>query len=277
MKVALFSLVFACCCCSLFGQTGAAIDKYLNATAKLTTIGTSGDQLSEPQDLKFSPVPSRKNELWVVNYGNFNAGGYMVIFYDAGLPSKCSQYRHTSHSQHVMIYPTAFAMGSPDSGYFSTTGEALNNQNDPTSTFMGPVLWDSDTTKFARINQNNWVSGQPLGSHIDMLHQSPYSMGIAFDTLNRYWVFDGYHSCLFHYDYMKSHGYGGDDHSDGMILKYKEVKLKRIANLPSHMIVDHKSGWLYIVDNGNKRIVRVNTKSGHLGNNLTAPNENLKQ
>ncbi|MEP7235059.1 MAG: T9SS type A sorting domain-containing protein, partial [Ignavibacteriota bacterium] len=124
---------------------------------------------------------------------------------------------------------------------------------------------------------SDWDPNLPLGSHIDMLHQSPYSMGIAFDTLNRYWVFDGYHGCLFHYDFNRSHGYGGDDHSDGKILKYKEVKLKRIPNLPSHMIVDKSSGWLYIVDNGNNRIVRVDTKSGHTGNNLFAPDEDLLQ
>ena len=43
------------------------------------------------------------------------------------------------------------------------------------------------------------------------------------------------------------------------------------------MIVDKSTGWLYIVDNGNNRIVRVDTKSGHLGNNITAPNENPAQ
>ncbi len=269
----------------LSAQNGAAaIDKYLNASAKLTTIGSTADKISVPQDLKFSPVPSRKNELWVVNYGTFSLGGNMVIFYDAGKPTQTSEYRHDSHAQHFMIQPTALAMGSPDSGYFATIGDALNNQGNQTSTFMGPVLWNSDTNKFARINQNNWVNGQPLGSHLDMLHQSPNSMGIAFDTLNAYWVFDGStqvsggsHSCLYHYDFMTGHGYGGDDHSNGQILKYKEVKLKRVANLPSHMIVDKSTGWLYIVDNGNKRIIRVDTRSGELGNDLTAPNETLDQ
>ncbi len=277
LRFGIIAFIFCCYTSNLFAQTGSSIDKYLGASTKLTVIGSASDNLAVPQDLKFSPVPSRKNELWVVNYGDYNKGGNMVIFYDAGKPTQWSEYRHDSHSQHFMIYPTAFAMGSPDSGYFSTTGEALNNTGDPTSTFMGPVLWDSDTTKFARINQNNWVNGQPLGSHIDMLHQSPYSMGIAFDTLNSYWVFDGYHGCLYLYDYQKSHGYGGDDHSDGKLLKYKEVKLKRIPNLPSHMVVDKSTGWLYIVDNGNRRIVRVDTKSGHLGNDLNAPNETLQQ
>ncbi|MFI5264075.1 MAG: T9SS type A sorting domain-containing protein, partial [Candidatus Kapaibacterium sp.] len=272
-----YALSLIACTSPLFAQTGNAIDKYLAGIPQPTIIGSASDNLAVPQDLKFSPVPSRKNELWVVNYGDYNIGGYMVIFYDAGKPTQHSEYRHDSHSAHFMVYPTALAMGSPDSAYFSTIGEALNSVGDNTSTFMGPVLWDSDTTKFARINQNDWVTGLPLGSHIDMLHQSPYSMGIAFDTLNQYWVFDGYHGCLYHYDFNKSHGYGGDDHSDGKILKYKEVKLKRIPNLPSHMIVDKSTGWLYIVDNGNKRIVRVDTRSGHLGNDLTAPDELLEQ
>src|SRR5205807_8215215 len=106
----------------------------------------------------------------------FNNGGNMVIFYDAGKPSQWSEQRHDIYSQHFMIFPTAFAMGSPDSGYFTTIGEPLNNTQDPTSTFMGPTMWDSDTTKFARIYQSS--SDARLGSHIDMLHQSPYSMGI---------------------------------------------------------------------------------------------------
>ena len=269
-RIAIAGFFFCCCIENVFSQTGSAIDKYLGNTPKLSVIATSSDNISVPTDLDFSPVPSRKNELWVVNYGTYNSGGNMVIIYDAGKPTQWSEQRHDVYSQHFMIAPTALAMGSADSGYFATTGEVLNNTNDPTSTFMGPVLWDSDTTKFARINQNNNL----LGSHIDMLHQSPYSMGIAFDTLNAYWDFDGYHGCLYHYDFKVSHGWGNDNHADGEILKYKEVKLKRIANLPSHMIVDHSTGWLYIVDNGNKRIVRVDTKSGELGNDLTAPNEN---
>jgi hypothetical protein len=268
-----FLVALVLCTGDVFSQTGSAIDKYLGGVPQVTIIGTAGDNLSVPQDLKFSPVPSRKNELWVINYGDVNNGGYMTIFYDAGKATQRSEYRHDIYSYHFMVLPTALAMGSADSGYFATIGEALNSNGDVTSTFMGPVLWDSDTTKFARVHQDD----QMLGSHIDMLHQSPYSMGIAFDTLNQYWVFDGYHGCLYHYDFNKSHGYGGDDHSDGKLLKYKEVKLKRIANLPSHMIVDKSTGWLYIVDNGNKRIIRVDTKSGNLGNDLTAPDEYLEQ
>src|SRR5690242_2278334 len=115
LRIVVFAFYFCCCSSSLFSQTGSGIDRYLNATVKPTVIGSSGDQLSVPMDLKFSTVPSRKNELWVVNYGDFNNGGNMVIFYDAGLPTQWSEYRHDSHSQHFMIYPTAIAMGSPDS------------------------------------------------------------------------------------------------------------------------------------------------------------------
>ena len=280
MKLFLKTCLLLCCCCcfsNLFAQTGSAVDKYLSNTSKLTIIGSASNNLSVPQDLDFSPIPSRKNELWVINKGDANLGGNIVIFYDAGTPTQHSEYRHDSHSAHFMLYPSAIAMGSKDSGYFGTAGEGLNSNGNTTSTFMGPVLWNSDTSFFARINQNNWVSGQPLGSHLDMLHQSPYSMGIAFDSANSYWVFDGFHNCLFHYNFETSHGYGNDDHSNGEILKYKEVKLKRIASLPSHMIVDKSSGWLYIVDNGNKRIVRVATKSGTLGVPITAPNETLQE
>ncbi|MEP7234446.1 MAG: hypothetical protein ABI778_04040, partial [Ignavibacteriota bacterium] len=148
ISLAVFSALFAC---QLFAQTGGSIDQYLGTKPNVVVISNSQDGVAFPQDLKFSTTPSRKNELWVLNYGDYNAGGYMVLFFNAGKANQKSQLRHDSHAQHFMIYPTAFAFGTSDSEYFATIGEALNNTGDATSTFMGPVLWDSDTTKYARI------------------------------------------------------------------------------------------------------------------------------
>ena len=58
--------------------------------------------------------------------------------------------------------------------------------------FSGCTLWEADTSIYARINQN----GPELGSHWDMLHQSPFSVGIAAETDNIYWLFDGFHNTI---------------------------------------------------------------------------------
>ena len=58
------------------------------------------------------------------------------------------------------------------------------------------------------------------GSHIDMLHESPLGMGIAHDSGNSYWYFDGYYGHLVYYDFKEDHDIGMDDHSDGVVRRY---------------------------------------------------------
>ena len=132
------------------------LDSYIGNIVTPTVIATSSNQLNQPQDLDFKPGT---NELWICQYGNSN-GGTMNIFYNAGTPTQ-----------------SAFSQN----GELGNTNE-IQNTSSPTSTFMGPALWNTDTAIFARVFQNNWLNGFPLGSHIDMLHQSPFSMGIASDT-----------------------------------------------------------------------------------------------
>lgn len=199
----------------------------------------------------------------------------MSIFYHAGDSTMTYEKRKDSHRGHFMLNCSAFAMG--DTGDFATAQEVMNSVGNQTSTFMGPTLWSSDTSIFARMNQNDWVNGEPLGSHLDMLHQSPYAMGVAFEKDNVYWVFDGQNKNLCRYDFEMPHPIGGDDHSDGRIRRYTEVSLVRKDNLPAHMVIDPKSGWLYIVDNSKKRIIRVDINSGEESTTLTATNETLAE
>jgi len=245
------------------------IDNYLSGTPTYTTIASSSNSVSLPRDLDFKPYT---NELWVANRGGVN-GSSMVIVYNAGQANQVTEYRKDTHSDHFMIYGSAIAFG--DNGDWGSTGE-IKNTNVPASTFMGPALWSSDTSVFARVFQNNWDPAKPLGSHLDMIHQSPFSMGIAHDSGNIYWVSDGHNGNLCKYDFGTDHSPGYDDHSNGKIWRYTDVPLTRQVNIPGHMVLDKGTGWLYIVDAGTKKLKRVNTKTGSISGTLSVPSTSVE-
>lgn len=253
----------ACSVLSAQGQT--VLDRYLTAPLTYTNIVTSADQVSLPRDLDFKP---NSNELWVMNRGTASSGGSMVIVKNAGLPGQTDLYKKDTHSSHFMIMASAMAF-SPN-GEWGAVSEVQNTAS-PTSTFMGPALWSADPNIFATVFQNNWVSGLPLGSHLDMLHQSPYAMGIAADSLKVYWVMDGHFGNIVRYDFVQDHGPGYDDHGAGKIWRYTDVPVTRVANIPSHMVLDKVNGWLYFIDGGAKQIKRLNVNSGSVTGNLTVP------
>lgn len=249
------------CALPCFGYTQNYVDRYLTDSLTYVVIGNSSDLVNAPRDLDVKP---NTNEVWVANYGTMQ-GANFIIFYNAGLSSQSSEYRKDTHSSHFVCYTSAFAFS--DIGEFATIGE-MQNMN-PGSTFMGPSLWSQDTNIFSRVFQNNWVNGLPLGSHLDMLHQSPYGMGIAHDTAKAYWVFDGYNNNLCKYDFVMGHGPGYEDHSAGMIWRYTDVSLTRVVGVPSHMCVDTMSDWLYFIDGGPKQLKRLNKTTGTVAGNLT--------
>lgn len=262
-NILLLMLAITSCCFFASAQPNF-LDSYIGNTVTLTTIGTSTNQLNQPRDLDFKP---HSNELWVVNYGSTN-GSDMVIFYNAGQANQSSQYRKDTHTSHFMRLCNSFAFG--DDGKFACVSE-IQSTGGGNSTFMGPGLWSTDTNIYARVFQNNWVSGLPLGSHLDMLHQSPYAMGIAHDTAMAYWVMDGHNGNICRYDFVQDHGPGYEDHSAGGIKRYIDVTVTRVPQVPSHMIMDKATGWLYFIDGGPKQIKRMDTHSGTITGNLTVP------
>ncbi len=270
MRSSLVAIAF-CCCCSIVQAQQNPIDRYINTTPIATVVADSKAKVSSPQDLDFCRVPGREKELWILNKGDAN-GGTVVIVYNAGTSTQWTEYRHDSHAGHFMMNASGIAMAA--NGNFGTSADIRNTAGNTTSTFMGPALWDSDTALFARINQNNWIENEPLGSHLDMLHESPFTMGIAADTGNVYWVFDGFNKAIYRYDFQDPHGYGEDDHSNGIVREFA-VPVKRVASLPSHLVLDESTGWLYAVDNGNNRILRVQTRSGEVTDELFTQNELL--
>jgi len=239
------------------------LDRYLTDTLTYVIVGDASNLLNAPRDLDVKP---NTNEVWVGNYGAMQ-GANFIIFYNAGLPTQSSEYRKDTHSSHFDCYTSAFSFSGQ--GEFATIGE-VQNMN-PGSTFMGPSLWSLDTNIFARVFQNNWVNGLPLGSHLDMLHQSPYGMGIAHDTARAYWVFDGFNGNLCRYDFVMGHGPGYEDHSAGIIRRYTDVSVTRVVGVPSHMCVDTASDWLYFIDGGPKKLKRLNKTTGTVTGTLTPP------
>ena len=239
-----------------------------------------GDEIYFSTQIKIENDDWAKETSWRLTESNseivyarrLEPGGSTVIFHDAGLNSQSSEYRKDSYSRHFMH--TASSLAFDDDGFFANTLECQDANNNINGFFSGPTLWDSDLSIYAVANQD----GPLLGSHLDMIHQSPYSMGIEYaGTGNIYWVFDGYHSSIVRYDFATPHEIGGHDHSDGKVWRYDELDISREEGIPSHMILDDSSGFLYIADTGNQRILKFDVNSGNYSYDLTPYGESLAE
>jgi len=222
-------------------------------TLDVTVIGTAGkDDLETPTDLAFHPDVA--GELWVVN----QTAESVTVFSDVGTSDQTSMFSHASTSEHFLAYPSGIAFGN--NGLFATSHDKYEpTQGGATGAdFMGPTLWDGDAASFDAGDE----------AHMDMLHNSPNGKGIAWEKGNRYWVFDGFHDSITMYDFNDDHGRGGTDHTDGEIARYVEGKVKSLANVPSHLVVDKDNDLLYIADSGKNRIAVLDTTSGDVGDDL---------
>ena len=214
------------------------------------------DYLNDPRDLEFHP--GRANELWIAN----RATDTITIVHNTGLDNQTSEHRVDSNRNHFLEEVSAISFGAYHPEFDYTWGSAqesrntYNGQSNPNN-FMGPALWPSSLSHFARENQN--TGNGLLGSHIDMLHESPDGMGIAHDVGNVYWYNDGYYGELVRYDFQADHDTGEHDHSDGIVQRYSDVQINRMAGVPGHMVLDKDSGVLYIADPAANRVLWVNT------------------
>jgi sugar lactone lactonase YvrE len=112
-----------------------------------------------------------------------------------------------------------------------------------------------------------------LGSHYDMLHDSPLATGIEWSRDNVYWVFDGYHEAISRQDFAIDHGMGWDDHNDGEILRYVSGEVKRVESVHSGLALDRSAGMLYVADSGNGRLAVLDVNSGTKGDRLPQVDE----
>lgn len=258
-----------CCAISLFcacDPTGTAVEgeeetglpilgdgAHEMSALRIEELLTAEDGLAMPRDLAVHP--DDPSQLWVLNRANDS----MTIVFGVGTEDAIVDVRNAPGNNHFMPEGSAFAFGLE--GTMATAHEEDTLTQGPGGTpadFMGPSLWDSDPEFFD--------GGHP--SHLDMLHNSPNGMGIAWETGNAYWIFDGFHSSLTRYDFALDHGYGGHDHSDGVIARYVEGDVKRVADVPSHMEIDHETNLLYVADTGNNRIATLDITSGDKGSFL---------
>lgn len=143
----------------------------------------------------------------------------------------------------------SYAVGAD--GYMATAQQE-DEETQPTTPadFMGPTLWTSDSSEFDAGH----------ASHLDMLHNSPLSSGIAWDEGNAYWVFDGHHAAIAHYDFQSNHGPGGTDHRDGVVRRYVNEQLKVVDEIVAHLAFDREAQRLYIEIDEDGRSYVVNSE-----------------
>lgn len=211
---------------------------------------------------------AERNELWAVGYGDDS----IHIGSAFGTPSASFQRVVDPAAGHFMHKPPALAMGTPDR--WATCGDNANEHaamsDGDLALFMGPSLFSTDLS----------ILGVPtpkrLGSHVDMLHNTPLCRGIAHERDNVYWVFNSLDRSLDRYDFHADHGPGNDDHSDGDIFRYAAGKVKGSNDgTPSHVFYDADDAFLYVADTGNARVVRLDTTKGIRGGQLPRQMERL--
>lgn len=250
------------------------VDNYIAFPDSVTfeTIANSADGVSTPRDLDFHPDLTR-NELWVINKETENTGGSTVTIFDADKPGQTIEHRQDGNAWHFMSLPTGIAFG--DNTNFATS-PGVGDANHQGGTFTGPTLWSSDMSIYGVVG--NPPTSADNGSHLDMLHGSPYSMGIAHEVDNVYWIFDSHYEHLVRYDFQDDHGPGQHYHGDALVHRYTEVELTRNGtHVPSHMVLDKETGWLYISDNANARVLRVNINTGTVKGTMPLINEGLTE
>lgn len=226
--------------------------------------------------LAFDPL--RSDELWVTlrqfpsnqpctdsaRAGCAALEGEVALVQAASSNAPQTTIKKDGNAWHFMRRPTSIAFG--DNGNLSTCGEArTDNYEDETIDYSGPVLWSSDPTIFGAKP----APGQN-GTHIDMLHESPFCMGIAFEHDNAYWAFNGQLGALDRYDFHAPHAIGGENHADGELSRYVEGELLRVPQVPSHLALDRDRSELYVADTGHGRVVRLAIDSGSVGPDVPA-------
>lgn len=230
-------------------------DDYLAAEPLVTIVANSDQDILVPRDLAFHPETDR-NELWVINKGlDGYPGGSTVTFYHPGEDDGSFEWRQDVNAGHFMSLPTAIAMG--DNNNFATSPGVFDANHNGGTPFTGPSLWSADTAVYCR-----YYGG--LGSHLDMLHRNPNSQGIAHDHWNRYWVVDGYTGDIVMNDFRMDHGPGNDYHGNGIIRRYADFTITRdtLDHIVSHNVMDKSTGWLYVVDHGGQRVLRMDVNGG---------------
>jgi hypothetical protein len=237
----------------------------------LEKIFESGGARQGP-DLAFNNV--RPDELWVLHRqpessepcsstratarGCGSLEGSVTIIHAPGTDQQRTEWKKDANAWHFMRRPPALAFGTNE--YFATCGEArTGNYLDDRADFIGPTLW---------LSTEQWFGVDPPpepwmnGTHFDMLHATPWCMGIAHERDNVYWLFNGNIGSLDRYDFKADHGPGADDHSDGEVMRFAEGWLTRVPGVPGHLEYNPEDQHVYVADTGGARVLKLDTTSG---------------
>jgi len=227
-------------------------------------IVNSSDQVFSPMDIDFQ----LNGDLWVVNRGTENSGGSTIRVTNPGSSGQTDLWQQDGNAWHFMSLPSGIAMGNGDS--FATSPSVFDANHGNGEPFTGPSLWSNDPDVYAQPSGGN-------GSHLDMLHESPLSLGIAFESGNSYWVYDSFNNDIANYNFSTDHGPGNSDHGDGEITRYQGMGLDAInSGIACHLEFDSERRWLYFVDGGNQRVLRLDVTTGYIGGNPSwGPHEGL--
>jgi len=243
--------------------TGIALVPLYDPPAGWTATGLAFDPLRAGELwVTLRRVPSNKPCLETARTGCAALEGEVALVQGATSNAPSLTIKKDGNAWHFMRRPTSIAFGT--NGNLATCGEArTDNYEDEAIDYSGPVLWSSDPTIFGvepKPGQN--------GTHLDMLHDSPFCMGIAHERDNVYWVFNGKLGAIDRYDFHEPHIIGGEDHSDGEFVRYVEGQLQRVPEVPSHLALDHTRGQLYVADTAGGGIVRLAIATGSPGEDV---------
>lgn len=198
----------------------------------------------------------------------------------SGEPATAENGRATlvvdANSWHFMRRPAAIAFGAPElrleptdpgaegaelteaavfTDTFATCHEHWTGNQTDGGAFIGPSLWTADPSIYNGVNGSfDWSNG----SHLDMVHATQYCMGIAYESDNVYWTFNGEEGVFDRYDFGAPHFPGHHNHDDGDVTRYylaDEDTLARVPSVPSNMIISGSD--MYVADTGNGRVLHI--------------------
>lgn len=240
---------------NIFADTQQLIDGKVNKKV----IVSSKQQVQYPMDIDFNPqVPG---QLWVLNHG-IESGGTTITIDNPGTPTQTNLFLRDGAAGHFLVYGSALAFGD------TTWATAQNYFNANRATFggwCGPSLWPSDMSIYAIVG--NPPTQQDNGSHYDMIHQTPYSTGIAHETDNTYWVNDGELGNITKYNFNEAHRPGGHEHENGQVYRHVDVPYQMNPTTPAHLEI--MGNWLYYINPGTKSVNRMDITSGTIGKDLS--------
>lgn len=218
--------------------------------AEVSVIADREDGLRGPRDLDFNP--DVEGEMWVINRTDDAA----ITISNVGTTAQTALRRKDPYALHFMEETSSLSFSTGMK--FGTCGESRNTYDGQAegNDFTGPSLWSADEAIFAKSNPEAIADneGFDLGSHLDMMHESPLCMGIAWVGANQYFVFEGLTNTIARYDFKTDHGPGFDFHGDGTVERFIDVDVAYVEDVPSHLVYDQDSELLYVADTGNGRI-----------------------